>query len=64
VSKGELVVLIWVRNSHCLFVFLFRLYVRVDVSIKSFILLFIYQHMHNFLKYNVKPQVVKTLKLH
>ena len=27
-------------------------------------LLFIYQHMHNFLKYNVKPQIVKTLKLH
>jgi len=27
-------------------------------------LLFIYQHMHKFLKYNVKPQLVKTLKLH
>jgi len=26
--------------------------------------LFIYLFMHKFLKYNVKPQLVKTLKLH
>ena len=30
----------------------------------SLTLLFIYQNMHKFLKYNVKPQLVKTLKLH